>query len=230
MGSTLAGLGDLNANSQLTIVEANLLEFTRALTLGDDGDGGGKKKGGVSWFDDLDVNLSIGSRYSSISQNYTGSLTSAATLGATAATNASTRYSSQSFQGFGLTTAATLSLPVSDAWILFSSTRASVAIGDNRKDSTLTVNVAGLPGVSTTINQTKTSFVPIIESEVGAEWGTLVGRRARPEDVPALLTLRVAAIGQFWGGVGPLSAGSTQGFRQSDLFLLGVNVMVGFRR
>jgi hypothetical protein len=73
-------------------------------------------------------------------------------------------------------------------------------------------------------------LIPIIESQLGAEWGMLLGNRAAPPAVPSLFTLRVALIGQFWGDVGPLSAGSSQGFRQSDLFLFGVTVQAGFQR
>ena len=34
---------------------------------------------------------------------------------------------------------------------------------------------------------------------------------------------------QYCGGMGPLSAGSPQGFRTSDLFLAGVSVQLGVR-
>jgi len=33
-----------------------------------------------------------------------------------------------------------------------------------------------------------------------------------------------------WGNVGPLSAGSTQGFETSNLYLFGGHVMIGLAR
>jgi len=47
--------------------------------------------------------------------------------------------------------------------------------------------------------------------------------------VPPQFCVRLALVGQYWGGMGPLSAGSTQGFRTNDLFLAGVSVQIGLR-
>jgi hypothetical protein len=212
--------GDLTANSSLTIVVANLLEVTHEAYYTDMFG----KKHTPGCLEDLVVDLTLGTRYSSVSQNYTGSLTNGLPG---AGANVSTRYSSQSFRGVGLTGSAGLALPLGEDWVLFSNTRGSLLVGDNRKDSTLTVSVAGQPGVSSNINQTKTAWIPVAECEAGVEWGMRLAQKLRAGDPQPLLTVRVAAVGQFWGDVGPLSAGSSQGFHTSNLFLVGASVMVG---
>jgi hypothetical protein len=220
--STNGGIGDLNANSALTIVSANFVEVTREIYLPDLVG----KKGSPKSLEDLLVGLSLGTRYVAIDQNYTGSLTNGATPGA----NISTRYSTQSFHALGLTSAMNLSLPSGQDWVFFSNLRGSVLVGDNRKDSSLTVNVAGQPGISANINQNDTAFVPVFEYEAGVEWGMALADKLRAGDPQPLLTVRVAGVAQYWGGVGPLSAGSSQGYKTSDLFLFGVSVLVGLHR
>jgi hypothetical protein len=222
ISSTDGGVGELNASSSLTIVVANLAEVTREAYFPD--------LVGKDWspreLGDLFTVLGVGTRYASITQNYTGSLTNGAGAGA----NMSTRYSSQSFRGIGLTGSVELYLPEGEDWLLFSNTRLSVLIGDNHKDSTLTVNVQGQPGTSADINQTNTALVPVVEYEAGVEWGVALAEKVRAGDPQPLLTVRVAVVVQYWGGVGPLSAGSTQAYRTSDLFLVGASVLVGLHR
>jgi hypothetical protein len=218
--STLGlGAAQLDANSDLTIISANLVEVTKHLEYRD------LKKKDYYCFDcleDLLIDVSIGARYSSIDQNYTGSLTNGS-----AATSQTTRYSTQSFSGFGLTTSANFGLPVKKEFLLFTNLRTSLLVGDNKRASTLTVNVAGQPGRSDSISQTNTVFLPVVELEMGFEWQTAIFKRVTDNDKQPFVTLRAAFVGQFWGDVGPLSAGSTQAFRESDLFLVGATVMVG---
>lgn len=221
---TIAGTGDLTANSQLTIITANLPEFSTRVYYGDVFNK--QSCFYCAFFDDLAIDLGIGTRYSSIAQNYTGALTDSVPAGA----NTSTRYSTQQFQGVGLTVRTDFSLPVRDNLVLFTNIRASILVGDNVKDSTLNVTVAGNPGIADAINQTQTAFIPICEMELGAEWGKELGSQLRANAPPPLFTIRVAAVGQFWGGVGPLSAGSGQAYQTSNLFLVGAHVMVGFHR
>jgi hypothetical protein len=222
--NTTAGTGDLTANSQLTIITANLPEFSTRVYYGDIFNQ--QSCFHCSFLDDLAIDLGIGTRYSSIAQDYTGSLTNSVPAG----TNTSTRYSTQSFQGIGLTLRSDFSLPVGDNLVLFTNIRGSILVGDNVKDSTLNVTVAGSPGIADAINQTQTAFIPICEMEMGFEWGKELGTQLRNNAPPPLFTIRVAAVGQFWGGVGPLSAGSAQGYETSNLFLVGAHVMVGFHR
>jgi Legionella pneumophila major outer membrane protein precursor len=221
---TNAGQGDLTANSALTIITANLPEFSTRVYYGDV-----FNKQSCLYcpgFDDMAIDLGVGTRYSSIAQNYTGSLTNSVPAGS----NVSTRYSTQSFQGIGLTTRMDFSLPVGDNLVLFTNLRGSILVGDSTQDSTLNVNVVGMPGLSSAINQTRTEFIPVGEMDMGLEWGQLLGKQLRDNAPPPLFTIRVAAVTQFWGGVGPLSAGSPQGFRTSNLYLVGAHVMIGFHR
>ncbi len=216
--------GNLTSNSSLTMVTANLPEvstrlfydelFTKHSHLH------------LSMLDDLIIDLGVGTRYSSINQTYTGSLTNTAGAG----TNQSTRYSHQSFKGIGMTTMLNVTLPVHQDWVFFTNLRGSVLVGDNDKDSTLTVTVAGAQGISSAINQSRTEFIPIAEVEMGTQWGWDLGEHLHGNAPHPLCTVRLAVAGQFWGGVGPLSAGSAQGFGASNLFLVGAHVMVGIHR
>jgi hypothetical protein len=217
---TGAGTGILSADSNLTIVVANLAEVYKSLTYAD------LAKGtccACDCLDDLGIVLSIGARYSSITQNYTGSLTNGQG-------NSSTRYSTQSFHGIGLTSAVDLFQPLSEHWGLFSSTRGSLLYGENRKDSTISVIAAGQPGQSSNINETQSELIPVVELSAGVQWDTLFGTTGDPSKRQTALTVRLAAVGQYWGSVGPLSAGSSQAYRNSDLFLVGASFTVGIHR
>lgn len=214
VGSTETGVGQLTANSQLTIISANLIEFA-----------------GEWFWDKIDkrgnertvvVDASIGTRYSSIDQNYTGSLTNTSDL-----TSVSTRFSTQSFRGIGLTGSVGYTRPVGTNWDSFTRSRGSILVGENNKVSTVTVNVTGQPGTSSTIEENRTAVLPVLEFETGVRWTTVV-REANRGVRPMLFGIEVAFVSQYWPDVGPLSAGSTQQFRRSDLFLLGVSVLAGF--
>lgn len=219
-----AGEGTLTANSTLTIIAANIPEFSSRVYYGDLFPAGSLFN--CRFFDDLAMDIGVGSRYSSIDQNYTGALTNSVSGG----TNSTTRHSTQVFRGIGLTTSLDLSLPVQPNWIVFSNMRTSILVGDNIKNSTLAIDVVGMPGSTNIITQTRTEFVPVLDLELGTEWGVEIGERLRKNAPPPLFTVRAAAVSQFWGGVGPLSAGSAQEYRNSNLVLVGAHVMVGFHR
>jgi hypothetical protein len=221
--------GTLSANSSLTIITANLPEISTRFQYEEFFSRGSHLYWSI--FDDLVIDLSVGTRYSSIEQNYTGKLNNTVAAGL----NETTRYSHQAFRGVGLTTGLNFTLPVheranGDQWNLFTNLRGSILVGDNAKDSTLSVTLAGMPGVSDSISQTKTEFIPVGEIELGAEWIHEFGDVLRPELGTAQFSVRLGLSGQVWGGVGPLSAGSSQAFRTSNLFLVGAHVMVGILR
>jgi hypothetical protein len=220
--ATAIGSGQLDATSNFTLITANIIEFRKHYEAADFTEKGHESCG---WVDDLLLDLSIGTRYSSLEQNYTGSLTSVVSG---VGTNSSTRFSSQSFTGIGLTGSANVALEIKTGWFLFWNTRASLLVGDNKRSSTLTVNLVGQPGLTSTINDSSTEFLPVVEIETGAQWQTPVSGKLLPANPNALFVLRAAFVGQYWPHVGPLSAGSTQAYRESDLFLVGANVMVGF--
>jgi hypothetical protein len=220
-----SGEGHLTATSSLTIIVANLPEVSGRYYC--DELFSGHAHSHWSCLDELIIDLGIGTRYSSINQTYTGQLTNIS-VGATG-TNQSTRSSTESYAGVGLTTRADFLVPVQDNWVLYTNVRGSILVGTNNKESTLTVNLAGT-ATTTSINQTKTEFIPIVEVEAGLQWGAELANSLRTGAPPPLCTIRVAAVGQFWGDVGPLSAGSPQGFRTSNLFLVGAHVMVGLHR
>ncbi len=223
VADTAGGIGTLSATSTLKIAAANIPEFTLRFYYGDLFPRGSLFH--CSTFDDMAVDLGVGTRYSSIAQEYSGKLTNTTAAGV----NSSTRESTQNFRGVGLTTTIELSQPVQQNWVIFTNLRSSILVGENVRESTQTLNLAGIANTNT-ISQTKTEFIPVLDLEMGTEWGYELANRLRNNEVPPLFTVRVAAVGQFWGGVGPLSAGSPQAFRTSNLFLVGAHVMVGFHR
>ncbi|MBN9524067.1 hypothetical protein J0H58_37080 [bacterium] len=221
-GGTNTPAGVLTANANLTLVSANVVEFGRRFAFLDLFPEKNPHKPAVV---DSVVELRIGTRFVSVDQNYTGTLTGAAGGG----TNLSTRFSSQSFRGIGLTGAATWELPYDTSWVFFSTTRLSVLVGEDRRNSTVAVSVVGQPGFSDSRLDSRTVLVPVSELEVGADWGMDLATRLREGLEPPRFVIRVAAVGQYWGGLGPLSAGSTQNFQSTDLFLVGGHVQAGFR-
>jgi hypothetical protein len=102
-------------------------------------------------------------------------------------------------------------------------------IGQDRKNSTLSVLIANAPGTGGTITENNTALLPVVETEVGFEWGKDLGELFYDKKSNNLFTVRVAGIAQYFGGMGPLSADSNQAFRTNDLFLAGVSVQVGLR-
>jgi hypothetical protein len=223
LGSAGNVLGNLVAQSSLTIVSITPAELSRLFEVPEFFTAG--KHFDKAWLEDSVVTASLGTRYATVDQHHTGSIQVAGPGGV----NVATRYASQNFRGFGLTGSANWQTPAGDNWVLFSNMRGSVLLGESRRSSTLTVAATGLPGFADTIAESKTTAVPVMEVEVGAEWGRDLGELLRMRQSRKQLTLRVAGVAQYWGGMGPLSAGSPQGFATTDLFLAGVSVQVGFR-
>jgi hypothetical protein len=218
-------VGLLTATSTLTIIAANLPEITTRFAYADFF---ANSPCYCPFLDALTVDLGIGTRYSSLSQAYTGDLSNTVPAGK----NETSRNSTQSFTGVGLTTSLDFNLPFreqpnGEMWNLFTTVRGSILVGDNQKASSLSVDIAGVPGVPASLNQTRTEYMPVAELESGVEWTHYFGDVNNPNTLPALFTVRVGVSGQFWGDAGPLSAGSPQGFRVSNLYLVGAHVMVG---
>jgi hypothetical protein len=216
--------GILTANSSLTIITATLPEISTRFFY--DELFAGHSHLYWSLFDDLIIDLSIGTRFASIEQNYTGKLNNTIPGGR----NETQRYAHQDFKGVGITTGLNFLLPVHPSWDLYTTLRGSILVGENNKDSSLSVNLQGQPGISSSITQSKTEFVPVAEIEIGAAWTHVFGDVSRPEIPPALFTVRMGLSGQVWGNIGPLSAGSPQGYQTSNLFLVGAHIMVGLAR
>jgi hypothetical protein len=224
LSDTASGQGTLNATSSLTIVAANLPEFvTPRLYYGELFPAGSHCH--CDALEDLAIILGVGTRYSSLEQSYNSTLTNSIVGGGT---NTAQRTATQTFSGAGLTTSMEFWLPVKDNWVVFTTMRGSVLAGDNTKDSNLSITL-GTAGTSTTIHQDRTDLIPVGEISVGSEWGKELGKRLAADQPPPLFTIQVALTSQFWGNAGPLTAGSAQAFRTSNLFLVGVHVMVGFQ-
>jgi hypothetical protein len=217
------GSGELTGTSRLTLVTANIIEATRRVSF-EELLGRPPHKPG---HDDVCFEFGIGTRYSSIEQNVDINVTFRSDV-----TRSNRRHAEQTFRGIGLTGIANILNPVGPNLDLFMNNRASILVGENSKYSSLDLNVADQPNgvVNTSIKQTRTVYLPIFESELGVGWVGAVDVWPHATEVaPPLLTLRAAIVGQFWGDVGPLSAGQ-QSFSSSSLFLVGVSVTIGITR
>ena len=218
--STGGNTGHLAASSTLTLVSANVLEFHRLFAFTELFPDKNPKHQNVA---DSLLDLRIGTRYVSLDQNYNGALT-----GGGDRANITDRFTTQSFRGIGLTTGMRWTVPVGNNFAAFLAMQGSLLVGDNRRNSVVSASVFGLPGFTATQLESRTQLVPVTEIELGADWGWELGNRLRDGVGPPKFTVRVAAVGQYWGGLGPLSAGSNQGFRTTDLFLVGAYVQAGF--
>ena len=218
MTSADGGVGMLTANSSMTIVTATFPEITTRFYF----DELFPNHTG-SHFDDLSVDLSFGTRYGSIEQNYTGKLnnSTAAGLNETQALFDPVVQRDRHHLAALPVSAATRSLgPVHHPARLG-------AVGDNDKDSSLSVTIAGMPGKAASIVQSETEFIPVGEIETGVQWTHLFRNVNVPDAPQTAFIVRVGLSAQVWGNVGPLSAGSTQGFETSNLYLFGGHVMIG---
>ena len=216
-----AGFGQLLANSNLTLVSANLIEFGRTYAFADLFP---RKNPTHDEVADSTVSVRIGSRYISVDQNYTGTL-----VGGPTGQNVTTRYSTQTFRGLGLTGAAEWTGPDDASWGPYLSVRQSVLLGENRRNSSVSVNAANLPPLADTQYDNNPKLVPVTELELGFDVRLRGFARLRgAEEEKPRFKIRTAVVGQYWGGLGPLSAASDQGFRETDLFLVGGYVQAGF--
>jgi hypothetical protein len=223
-GSPLLGIAQLNANSNLTIISANIVEFSRRYGFFDLFPKKTPRSQAVSEADTI-LELRIGSRYVSVDQNYNGTL-----LGGSTGQNITTRFSTQTFRGFGITGASIWTIPCGKSLEPFFTARQSLLLGENRRNSSVTAIAQGFPPLVDTLYDNKTSLVPITELELGFDLAiaNVIRIRNANEEQPRF-NVRVAAVAQYWGGLGPLSAATNQGFRQSDLFLVGGYIQAGFR-
>lgn len=206
----LPSAGQFTAQSGLTIVTAIPIEFGRKYEL----------EGGLGHLAGSQFDVRLGSRFISVDQHYTGATVDG--LGST-----SSRYSSQTYRGLGVTASVEWQADPSANRAPFVSARQSLTIGENHRNAAVTVTA---PGVSFADNRsdTKTLLSPVTEVEVGLRlvWDGAV--RTRDARGGPKVVVRVAAVGQYYYGMGPLSAGPTgQDFRRSDLFLVGGYLQAG---
>lgn len=225
--------GQLSAHSSLTIVSANLVEVGRQFAFLDLFPWKDPKHECVA---DSILGLRLASRYVSVDQNYTGFLTGVSPgtgmNGPMPGTNSATRFSSQTFRGIGISAAADWLFPFGNNWAWFFNSQQSLILGDNRRTSSISVIAPGFAGApfSESLFDNPSSLVPITELEVGIEWGLDHAERLRTGQPPPRFTVKVAGVGQYWSGLGPLSAGSKeQGFHHSDLFLVGGYLQAAFK-
>ena len=222
--TTDAGTGVLDASSKLEIVVANILEGTKSFLLKDllkDCDCLEK------WHvDESLVEVTIGTRYSSLHQKFEATLTNGP--------NSGRLLSTQDFTGIGLTSSLSFQWPIGGSFVLYHGVRGSLLIGDNGRDSTFTLTVPGTAGANrqVTLGESKTDLLPVGELEVGIAWGMELGSPLLSPAAAApkpLAWVKVGLAGQIWGDAGMLSAAEVPPhLHDSNLYLVGFSVLVGF--
>jgi hypothetical protein len=215
------GSANLTANATITFANANLLEGSLYLPLGDYG-----------CFEDTCLRdtvllFTLGTRYSHLSQDYSASLNSGG--------NGTTLTAHQDWDGFGLTSSLSYLHPLDGNLFLYGVSRGSVLVGTNNRTSTLLVVVPGssTASTSTKLTDNKTDLIPVGEFEFGMAWGKPLA--PRPADAVRgagqtgpHLWIKAGLVANIWGNLGSLSApDGSQGFSDSRLLLYGFSVQAG---
>ncbi|KAA5538876.1 hypothetical protein FYK55_25910 [Roseiconus nitratireducens] len=170
------------------------------------------------------LNFGLGVTWASVDQTYTSTLTSGS--------NTAMLTSKQEFEGLGLTTSLYYQLDEFEHGPLslqpFASARGSLLTGTNRRESTFTSDPAtgNPPNSVAPINvvDNREQNIPFVDFEVGS----VLYATALRDDVKTDLKIRLAAVGQVWGGVGLISAADTgpSPYRDNNLFLYGIALSV----
>jgi hypothetical protein len=146
------------------------------------------------------LTISFGPRYAHIDQTFVATITAGANQTNFTSTNLT---SSQSFSGFGLTSAIEWHCPFHDEWKLgFAGiVRGSALVGSNTRKSSF------IGATSNDISDTKTSLVPIGEVYAGIEYTEAsVNKMLRlhtNSDISIKGVIFLGLTGQIWGEVDP---------------------------
>ena len=165
--------------------------------------------------------FSLGGRYAHVNQHYT-------TTVVTGPGRQGSLTANQTFNGLGLTSSVNGIYPMKERWALYSQMRGSILIGDNNRDSSITVVAPGAPS-ATHASEDATEFVPILEFEMGIVYGVPINRPGPTPNFGPILWIKTGLVGQMWGDLGLLNINNTGGhqFSDSPLWLVGFAVQVG---
>jgi hypothetical protein len=216
-----SGSANLTATATVDIGVANVIEGSLRFPLGrfdhfKDG-----------CLEDTIVLLTLGMRFSHISQDYNASLDSSG--------NGSTLAAHQDWDGFGLTTSYSFLHPLPRNFFLYGVTRGSFMLGTNNRVSTSTVVANGAGSTSTKLTDNRTEFIPVGEFEAGVGWGKPLGKQIETAERAAaapvtgpILWVKAGLVADIWGDLGLLAApAGSNSFSDSPLFLWGFTVMAG---
>jgi hypothetical protein len=209
----MASNDSIDAQSAINILSVNLPEVSRVISLDIFED---------DQIDEAMLELRVGTRYSALNQIFTAALRQGSG-------SAVTTSSFHDFRGVGLTAAANLSLPVTNAFWLYGNSRGSMLLGRNERQSNYSVVVAGGgPGtISNTVTEDKTDIIPVGEFETGIVWDLAEQFCDEGTDPSNLVWLKLGFVAQVWGDVGLVSAGTGQPFREGSLWLKGFTFQAG---
>lgn len=209
----MASNDSIDAQSAINILSVNLPEVSRVIPLDIFED---------DQVDEATLELRVGTRYSAINQIFTAALRQGSG-------SAVTTSSFHDFRGVGLTAAANLSLPVTNAFWLYGNSRGSMLLGRNERQSNYSVVVAGggAGTSSNTVTEDKTDIIPVGEFETGIVWDLAEQFCDEGTDPSNLVWLKLGFVGQVWSDVGLVSAGTGQPFREGSLWLKGFTFQAG---
>ncbi len=216
--TTTAGSADLNANSNLTIISANLAEVRLAIDMGPFAD----NHPCFQCLEDDVLTISLGTRLELIQQHYNATLRSGL--------NTSSADGNQDFTGIGLTSEVADVHPLGERWSLYSNTRGSALLGTNNRKSVVSVVSAGsTAGSNNNLVENKTILLPVLELEMGVQYH-LPLKTQSGDGRPPVLFVRAGAVGQFWWNIGFLSAADgSVSFGNRTLYLVGATLVAGFQ-
>jgi hypothetical protein len=215
------GSANLTASSTVNFANANVLEGTVPILLGQ------CPCFEESCFQDTNLLITLGARYSHLSQDYNASVNSGG--------NGGTVSAHQDWDGYGITTSLSILQPLPCDFYVYGISRGSFLLGNDNRVSSTTVVTGTTAAASTTtkLTENKTDFIPIGEFEIGVAWGKPLAPHpaAAAGTVPpkgALLWVKVGLVASVWGNLSVLSAqDSVQGFTDSRFFLWGFSVLAG---
>lgn len=165
--------------------------------------------------------FTLGGRYAHVQQHYT-------TTVVTGPSHQGSLTSTQTFDGFGLTSSVMGVYPVKERWALYSNVRGSILIGDNNRQSSVTIVAPGANS-ATRASEDATEFVPVGEFEVGLMYGIPLNRPGPSPNLAPLLWVKTGLVAHVWGELGLLNINNAPGhqFEDSPLWLVGFSLQIG---
>jgi len=165
--------------------------------------------------------FTLGGRYAHVNQVYTSTVVTAPDHQGTLAAN-------QTFDGFGPTSSIMGIYPVAERWALYSNVRGSLLIGENARNSSITVAAPGA-NLARKLTEESTDVIPTIEFEAGVMYGIPLNRPGPSPNLAPLLWVKTGFVGQIWGDLGllPITEANGNRFSDSSLMLFGFSVQIG---
>lgn len=208
------GTADLLATNNLTILDVTFAEINKPFFLIDVCDHPIIERLGL---EDDTLIASLGTRYTSIRQDWHAAVRGGQVNAASDAT--------QTFTGIGLSAGLSADHPVTDLWGIYSSGKGTLLLGQNNRKTSVAGQDAGGP-FANTLSENKTTLFPAAQVDVGLRYRARLDTRPNSATPNAILTLRAGVTGMYYANVGFLPAApGTASFDSRPLFLVGFAIL-----